>query len=478
MARAPLGAILQYLRKLTASPADGETDGHLVRRFAAARDEAAFEAILRRHGGMVLGVCRRALGDAHEAEDAFQATFLVFVAKAGSLRRPEQLGSWLYGVALRVAAKARVGAARRRIKEVAIVDAPAPESDVSPEKLEFHRELNEAIRRLPDKYRAPVVLCYLEGKTYTEAARVLGWAEGTVSGRLSRARDMLRRRLERTAAPNSAGLLAPLTMAALSNQPMSSLTAAVMLAALDRNMTRAVSLRAAALAKGVLNDMFWSKMKLVLAGILMLGFTGAGVTAIGYGRAPAADDAKPTKPGQSAARVAVTEPDVGDVASILHIIKRSGEVQFRGPVGKAALKLELYKDGKRLNFRAEAGLIDMTGVDQKPDKARFSVQIADLDYLPLGGGEKGRCRLQMNLQLGLPNPGGVSGAEDVPKSMMDLSGLTGFGSFPPAASSATEVPLFYLIGNTHNVIGADTPAEVVAKNEKADVLIVSLWTPK
>jgi RNA polymerase sigma factor (sigma-70 family) len=478
MARAPVGAILHYLRKLTAPPADGETDRCLVRQFAATRDEAAFEAILRRHGGMVLGVCRRALGDPHEAEDAFQATFLVFISKAGSLRRPELLGNWLYRVAQRVAAKARSGAARRRTRQLPLVDAPASESDLTPEKLELRREVNEAIGRLPGKYRAPVVLCYLEGKTYTEAARVLGWAEGTVSGRLSRARDILRRRLERTAAPSSAGLLAPLASETIRNELVKSLTAAVVRTPAGQGTTGVVSVHAVALAKGALKEMFWSKMKLALAATLMLGLTGAGLVAIGYGRAPAPDEAKPGTPRQSAVRVVVKEPDVDDVASILHIIKRSGEVQFSRPIKKAGLKLKFYKAGKPLNYGVDAGLIDVTGTAQEIEAARFSIQIADLDYLPLSGGEKGNCRLQMNLQLGLANPAGTTGTADVPKRIFDCTQSSGGGVFPPAAASATEVPLFYLIGNTNVTTGANTPAEVIAKNDKADVLIVSLWTPK
>jgi RNA polymerase sigma factor (sigma-70 family) len=411
MARAPLGAILQYLRKLAASPADGETDRHLVRRFAAARDEAAFAAILRRHGGMVLGVCRRALRDADEAEDAFQATFLVFVGKAGSLRRPELLGNWLYGVAQRVAAKARVGAARRRIREGPLVDAPAPAPDVSPEKLELHRELNEAIGRLPDKYRAPVVLCYLEGKTYTEAARVLGWAEGTVSGRLSRARDMLRRRLERTAAPFSPGLLVPLASETIRNELVKSLTATVVRTATGQGVTGVVSVHAAALAKGVLKEMFWSKMKLALAAILMLGVAGAGVVAISYGRAPAPDEAKPKAQKEAAPKVTMKAEDIDDVAAILHIYKYSGEVQFSEPLKKAGVKLAYYKAGK-LKKTVDGGLHDFTGNAEKAGAARFSLQAADLDYLPLAGGEKGSYRVQVNsrfVSTGGRELGGESG---------------------------------------------------------------------
>ncbi len=478
MARAPVGAILQYLRKLTASPADGETDRHLVRRFAAARDEAAFAAILRRHGGMVFGVCRRALGEVHEVEDAFQATFLVFVSKAGSLRRPELLGNWLYGVAQRVAARARAGAARQRTREVLLVDAPAPESDPSPEKLELGSEVNEAIGRLPEKYRAPVVLCYLEGKTYTEAARVLGWAEGTVSGRLSRAREILRRRLERTAKPFLPGLLAPLASVA-APQPANSLTAAVILAAADQILTSAVSHRAAALAKGVLKEMFWSKMKLALAVILMIGVTGAGVVAIGYGRAPVLDVGNPAPP---APKVVLKAADQDDVASILHIYKQSGVVHFAGPINKAGLKLTFYKAGRRVNQNIDAGLWDVAGIAEKMAGARFSLQIADLDYLPLAGGKKDSCRYQINFQFISAASGALTGGgsatADVPKDVFDFGQGNSASTLGGETGSATELPLFYVLSNTNEFVGANTVDDVVAKNNKADILIVSLWTPK
>ncbi len=500
MARAPVGAIVQYLLKLTAHPGGDETDAGLVRRFVSAHDEAAFAAILQRHGPMVLGVCRRGLHDAHEAEDAFQATFLVFTRKAASLRRPERLANWLYGVARRVAAKARAGAVRRRAREESLSDAPATAPAVSAEGRELRRVLDEAIDRLPDKYRAPVVLCYLEGKTYTEAARKLGWAEGTVSGRLSRARDLLRRRLGRSGASFSAGLLVPLSSETIRNELVKSLTEAVVRTAAGQGVAGVVSQRAAALAEGVLKEMFWTKMKLVLAGLFVLGVAGA--VAVGYGMAPAPDDGKPAPPGRAAAKVVLKPSDVDDVASILHIYKISGKVQFNGPIKKVGLKLEFYKAGQLKRTVDAVGLIDISGIAEKADAARFSLQAADLDYLPLAGGEKNSYRLQLNLQLlaagsGTLVSGGqrnvedegqlvargdwvsaVGGSTDIPKDLFDFSHAGGSAAFPAEAGSPTEVPLFYLLANTNESVGADTPAKVLAKNAKADVLIVSLWAPK
>jgi RNA polymerase sigma factor (sigma-70 family) len=199
MAGRHFGGVLRRLERLfAAGSVAGLSEGQLLERFVTRRDEAAFEAILARHGPMVLGICRRVLRDPEDVEDAFQATFLVLVRRAGSLRDRDLLGNWLFGVASRVALRARVVAARRQAAEGARppVDPPAP-GDGDHADLESGRMLHEEVRRLPEKYRVPVLLCYLEGLTHEEAARQLGWPVGTVKGRLARARDLMRRRMSR-----------------------------------------------------------------------------------------------------------------------------------------------------------------------------------------------------------------------------------------------------------------------------------------
>jgi RNA polymerase sigma factor (sigma-70 family) len=174
---------------------DGQDDRQLLEQFVKAHDGAAFEVLVRRHGPMVLGVCRRILGNAADAEDAFQATFLVLVRKASSLSKPELLANWLYGVAFRTAQKAKAQICRRTLQERQAMTRTQvePEADegLGPEL----KMLDEELQQLPAKYRIPLVLCYLEGLTNEEAARRLGWPPGSMSYRLARGRELLRERL-------------------------------------------------------------------------------------------------------------------------------------------------------------------------------------------------------------------------------------------------------------------------------------------
>src|SRR5262245_53177899 len=172
-----------------------EPDAELLARFVADRDAEAFAHLVGRHGPMVLAVCRRVLGCAHDAEDAFQATFLVLARRAAAVGRRHLLANWLYGVAYRTAREARRAAAARRAKEqraaamrdtTVVPDGPEPD---------LHEVLDRELAALPEAYRAAVVVCDLEGLSRREAAARLGWTEGAVAGRLSRGRALLARRL-------------------------------------------------------------------------------------------------------------------------------------------------------------------------------------------------------------------------------------------------------------------------------------------
>jgi RNA polymerase sigma factor (sigma-70 family) len=216
----------------------GLSDGQLLERFAAqsgSESELAFEAIVRRHGPMVLGVCRRVLGDDHAAEDAFQATFMVLAFKPRAIRTPESSGPWLHGVATRIARRALVLRRRREEEPIASWDRVAQTPDRQA-LVDLQTIIDDELSRLPDKYRRPVVLCYLEGQTQDEAARTLGWTKGTVSGRLARAKDLLRHRLTRRGLAPSAGLFA----AALTAETASAEVPATLLLPTVRAATAAI----------------------------------------------------------------------------------------------------------------------------------------------------------------------------------------------------------------------------------------------
>ena len=188
----PSARLLHRVRRLAAGPAAAPGDAELLARFVAARDGEAFAALVARHGPLVWGVCRRLLADPRDAEDAFQAAFLVLARRAAAVRPAGALAAWLHGVARRVALKARAAAARRRPRQPGPLAADPP--DRRPEPLDelSARDLlaviDEEVARLPAGYRLPVVLCYLEGRTQDEAARLLGWTAGTLRGRLDRGR--------------------------------------------------------------------------------------------------------------------------------------------------------------------------------------------------------------------------------------------------------------------------------------------------
>jgi RNA polymerase sigma factor (sigma-70 family) len=286
-----LTRVVRQLRGvLAARESAGLTDAELWRRYVRVGDDAAFEALVRRHGPMVLGVCRRLLQNEHDAEDAFQATFLVFVRKAAGLRSPRTLANWLHGVARRTALEARTATARRRAKETT-----APLRLATPENPwdDLLQVLDEEIGGLAQKYRSAVVLCVLEGKSRREAARQLGWAEGTVASRLARGRAIVARRLTRR---GFAGTLvtAALADAAFASGVPAALVVATVTAARWYAAQEIVSDAAVALAKGVLKSMLVTKVKTIVAVFLVVGFATLGTGAlISRGRA--------TPPGEPAA---------------------------------------------------------------------------------------------------------------------------------------------------------------------------------
>ena len=280
-------------RILAGGATASQGSGRLLERFVADRDESAFEALVHQHGPMVLGTCRRMLVDPHDVDDAFQATFLVLARRAGSIRDAERLGPWLHGVARRVATRSRALSARRNSRERPGAEEPSAEPPDSFEDLELRSALDDELARLPEKYRDPLILCYLEGLTHDEAALRLRWPVGTVRSRLAGGRDRLRDRLTRRGLAPSIALPAAWPGASI---PDPLLTATVKVA----TSAGLVPAHLAALAKGALIAMMGTKLKLVAVLGLTAGLTvgGAGVAGqlVGKGEGVAANQVPTADP--------------------------------------------------------------------------------------------------------------------------------------------------------------------------------------
>jgi RNA polymerase sigma factor (sigma-70 family) len=275
-----LHSLQDFIRRLCRARSvaeDGQlTDAQLLERFAHKRDEAAFEVLVWRHGALVLNVARRLLGSSADIEDVFQATFLTLARKASAIRRGTAVGSWLYKVAYRLAVRVRQDAARSRRRQLTDIEV-APQQH---EDGELAAVLAEEVSRLPERYRAAVVLCYLQGATTEQAARVLGCPRGTVLSRLSSARQRLRQRLVRRGIAPVVAATAVTFGEVASATPPAELVASVVGAALAFAAGRAavpmVSPHAAALARGALQAMLWNKIKITAAMLCVVALAGSG----------------------------------------------------------------------------------------------------------------------------------------------------------------------------------------------------------
>ena len=287
MAKGHRDSVIDSLELLfDAGTVTGLSEAQLLERFLAHRDESAFEAILHRHGPMVLGVCRRILDDPHDVADAFQTTFLILVKKARSIRDRDVLGTWLYGVARRVAVRAQVNARRRSTRERTGSEGLDVEHQRSRadrlEAIELRNLLDAELERLPARYRQPVILCDLEGQTHEQAAAQIGCPVGTVKSRLARGREQLRSRLvRRGVAPSAALLVSTIAADAAQAVPVEwvnqTLQAAVKIAAGNAVAAGTFSAGVVTLWKGVLRSMFLTKLKFAAAAIFAAALTATGV---------------------------------------------------------------------------------------------------------------------------------------------------------------------------------------------------------
>ena len=276
MATTQLARVIHDLRTSALLRDDaGLSDEQLLNDYLVQREEVFLAALIRKHSRMVWGVCRRVLSNHHDAEDAFQATFLVLVRKAPCIASPHLLANWLYGVAHQTAIKARATAAKRRTREMQPVQMP--ERAIEPPVWnELQPLLDQELSRLPDKYRSAIVLCELEGKTRREAAGQLGVPEGTLAARLARGRLMLAKRLSRCGLAISGGALSlalsqGLACAAVPTSTVASTIKATSLFASGSVASKAlIPLKVIALAEGVMKAMIVTKAKMIAATLLLV----------------------------------------------------------------------------------------------------------------------------------------------------------------------------------------------------------------
>lgn len=310
MAQPPFAVVLRHLRQLLGAEAVGDwTDAQALEEFAQRRTEAAFTTLVERYGPLVLGLCRRVLRNDHDAEDAFQATFLVLARRAGSIRKQASVGSWLYGVAYRIAQKAKVRAARRRASQAepppvsAALDGLAQESqsvtqpgDI-PDRTTLEKDpaadltrremgaiLDEELHRLPEKYRSPLVLCYLEQRTHEEAAQRLGWPRGSFAKRLARALELLGERLSSRGVALSAGALT-MSLAASARAAVPSVlehttVQAAVQFAVSGTAAGAISSEAVSLANEFLSTTMTARIRVAAVLIACLGLAGGGAAVL------------------------------------------------------------------------------------------------------------------------------------------------------------------------------------------------------
>ncbi len=391
-----MNELIDYLRRTMLRQGEsGLSDGQLLGCFIEQGDEAALAALMRRHGPLVWDVCRRVLGDYHDAEDAFQATFLVLVRRATSVVPREMIANWLYGVAWQTARKAKAMRTKKRVREKQMEQMPEP---AVPEKdcgHDLHHQIHQALSGLPAKFRVSIILCYLEGKTRTEAARQLGVPEGTVAAWVSRGRAMLARRLTRTGrAISSAALAAVLAQKpALASVPVSlassTLQAAVRLAA-HPSASAILSTQVLALMEGVMKEMLATKLKMtttVLLAVVAAVGLGSGGLAYHMRVAPRQTPAQmiqlngqqPVASNPASAKQVVFEAEADD--SDKEVLVGSGKegkkeikvadfdtLEIRLPIHVSAQQADKF----RVEISGDDNLLDVVKIEQEGSTLKFS----------------------------------------------------------------------------------------------------------
>ncbi len=369
-------SLIRFIRQVVGPDGPNrDADERLLRRFALQCDQAAFAALVARHGPMVLGVCGRVLRDAGDVEDAFQATFLVLARKARSLASPHLLAPWLYGVARRTALEAKGRTARRRARERQLVDTATADPTIQAAWADLRPVLDEEIARLPERYRVPFVMCYLEGRTNGETARLIGCPEGTVASRLAWARQRLRARLTRRGVTLSAGVCAAvLSGKAVVAPALAGRTAEA--AASFAGYTpaaRLVPANVGSLAAKVLKQMFWTKVRKATGMLLTLCLLlGGGGALVGSSRGSGRDG------GEAAGReVIVAQPLARDITPDEEFtgITAVDSIDVRTRLA-GVLKTVAFKDGTEVKQGDLLAEIDAAPFQAELDRAEATLAMS------------------------------------------------------------------------------------------------------
>ncbi len=392
MAIRAMSEVIGQLRTLALAQQNVDaTDGQLLECFVSCCEAAALEVLVRRHGPMVWGVCRRLLSH-HDAEDAFQATFLVLLRKAAAIVPREMVGNWLYGVAYQAALNARARIAKQQAREVQVLQMPEPAAseDSPPRKqgdlLDWQPLLDRELSRLPDRFRVAIVLCDLEGKSRKEAASQLGLPEGTVASRLARARALLAKRLARHGLSVSSAAVASVVAqtAASASVPAAVLSATIQavtqVATGNAVLTGVIQAQVAAITEGVLKTMFLNKLKTVTVVLLTLGLAvfGAGLlkheTSAARQSKPPAEGAKPEPPRAEPIKAegAKPEPPKAEPAR-----QADQSVDVRARVSGYLIKVAI-KEGSLVKKGDLLFEIDPRPYQAEVDRAKALLELAEI----------------------------------------------------------------------------------------------------
>jgi RNA polymerase sigma factor (sigma-70 family) len=425
MARETVTHLLRYVHQLVGGRDVAEhRDSDLLERFVAQKDQAAFAVLVQRHGPLVLGVCRRVLANPHDADDAFQATFLVLARKAAEITRRDSLGGWLYEVAYHAALRTRSNAIRRRTLEqqapVMIPNDRCSDCFSETDRQEVCTVIDEELQQLPRKFRRPLVLCYLQGKTNTEAAQELGWPAGSMSRLLAQGRELLRKRLiRRGVAPVVAGAALTTVQGAASASIPSALAdttaqAASLFVAGPSSASQGISAEAARAAESVLHAMTVGKLKLAAVGFLAVCLLGMGTGAAVY---YAADPPAPPEQPRPVAAAAVLTDINGDPLPNDALV-RLGTVRFRHP---ATIFVASLPDGTLLTVGRDETVRIWDAGNGKELRRFGSARVEDLAETMKSDLRKGN--LDMKAMISLMDAGGIF-TGDVASICLSANGKT------------------------------------------------------